>query len=123
MSSVLRPVRKRKKGRKLGPVEIIRREEYAELALDAKVELIRALVPLGLMHVEEELDHEVTALAGARYARKDASTAGRRHGSNPGDGARRGTAGRDSGAAGPRGHGPRAAVAVVSGVAWRRRGE
>ena len=84
MSSVLRPVRKRKKGRKLGPVEIIRREEYAELALDAKVELIRALVPLGLMHVEEELDHEVTALAGARYARKDASTAGRRHGSNPG---------------------------------------
>ena len=84
MRSVLRPVRKRKKGRTLGPVEVIRREEYAELELDAKVELIRSLVPLGLMHVQEVLDHEVTALAGERYARKDASTGGRRHGSNPG---------------------------------------
>ncbi len=65
-------------------VEIIRREDYAELAIDAKVELIRSLVPLGLMHVEEELDREVTALAGERYARKTASLEGRRHGSNPG---------------------------------------
>ena len=84
MSSVLRPVRKRKKGRTLGRVEIIRREDYADLELDAKVELIRSLVPLGLMHVEEVLDAEVTALAGERYARKDASMGGRRHGSNPG---------------------------------------
>ena len=36
------------------------------------------------MHVEELLDEEVTALAGGRYARKDASVGGRRHGSNPG---------------------------------------
>ena len=42
------------------------------------------MVPLGLMHVEEMLDEEVTALAGDRYARKDASIGGRRHGSNPG---------------------------------------
>ena len=84
MSSVLRPVRKRKKGRTLGPVKIIRREDYSDLELDAKVELIRSLVPLGLMHVEELLDEEVTALAGERYARKDASVGGRRHGSNPG---------------------------------------
>ena len=48
------------------------------------MELIRSLVPLGLMHVEELLDAEVTALAGERYARKDASVGGRRHGSNPG---------------------------------------
>lgn len=84
MSSVLRPVRKRKKVRKLGRVTTVRREEYAELELDPKVELIRSLVPLGLMHVEELLDEEVTALAGARYARKDESTEGRRHGHNPG---------------------------------------
>ena len=84
MSSVLRPVRTRKKGRTLGPVEIIRREDYADLELDAKVELIRSLVPLGLMYVEELLDEEVTALAGERYARKDALVGGRRHGSNPG---------------------------------------
>ena len=64
MSSVLRPVRKRKKVRTLGPVDIIRREDYADLEVDAKVELIRSLVPLGLMHVEEVLDEEVTALAG-----------------------------------------------------------
>ena len=76
MSSVLRPVRKRKKSRKLGPVDVIRREDYGDLELDAKVELIRSLVPLGLMHVEEMLDDEVTALAGARYARKDASRSG-----------------------------------------------
>ena len=74
MSSVLRPVRKRKKSRKLGPVDVIRREDYGDLELDAKVELIRSLVPLGLMHVEEMLDDEVTALAGARYAGMPART-------------------------------------------------
>ena len=84
MSSVLRPVRKRKKVRTLGPVDVIDRKEYAELDVDTKVELIRSLVPLGLLHVEELLDAEVTALAGGRYARKDASVGGRRHGSNPG---------------------------------------
>ena len=84
MSSVLRSVRKRKKGRTLGSVDIIDREEYAELEIDAKVALIRSLVPLGLMHIEELLDEEVTALAGERYARKDLSVGGRRHGSNPG---------------------------------------
>ena len=82
--SVLRAVRKRKKVRKLGRVEIMRREDYADLELDAKVELIRSLVPLGLMHVEELLDEEVMALAGERYARKAAAIGGRRHGTNPG---------------------------------------
>ena len=77
MSSVLRPVRKRKKVRTLGPVDVIDREEYAELDVDTKVELIRSLVPLGFA-CRELLDAEVTALAGARYARKDASVGGRR---------------------------------------------
>ena len=44
----------------------------------------RSLIPLGLLHIEELLDEEVTALAGERYARKDPSVGGRRHGSNPG---------------------------------------
>ena len=82
--SVLRTVRKRKKVRKLRTIDLIRREAYADLELDAKVELIRVLVPLGLLHVQELLDQEVTTLAGARYARKDESVEGRRHGSNPG---------------------------------------
>ena len=84
MSSVLRSVRKRKKGRTLGAVDVIDREEHAELEVDAKVELIRSLVPLGLMHIEELLDEEVAALAGERYARKAPSVGGRRHGSHPG---------------------------------------
>ena len=83
MSSVLRRVRKRK-ARRLGRVDVMRREDYAELDLDPKVELIRSLVPLGLMHVEELLDEEVTALAGARCARKAGAIEGRRHGHNPG---------------------------------------
>ena len=84
MSSVLRSVRKRKKGHTLAAVDVIDREEYAELEVDAKVELIRSLVPLGLMHIEELLDEEVTALAGERYARKAPSVGGHRHGSTPG---------------------------------------
>ena len=51
MSSVLRSVRKRKKGRTLGAVDVIDRAEYAELEVDAKVELTRisvfAVVPYG----------------------------------------------------------------------------
>ena len=60
----------------MGGVDVISREEYAELEVDAKVELIRSLVPLGLMHIEELLDEEVTALAGERYARKAPSVGG-----------------------------------------------
>ena len=84
MRSVLRSVRERKKVRRLGEVNVISREEYAGFDLDGKVEAIRALVPLGLLHVTEMLDEEVVALAGERYARKAASMNGRRHGSNPG---------------------------------------
>ena len=68
----------------MGAVDVIDREEYAELEVDAKVELIWSLVPLGLMHIEELLDEEVTALAGERSAGKAPSVGGRRHGSNPG---------------------------------------
>jgi putative transposase len=84
MSSVVRSVGKRKKTRVLGETPVVSREGYGELDLDSKVEMIRALVPLGLMHVEELLDEEVCELAGERYARKAAEMRGRRHGTNPG---------------------------------------
>ena len=84
MQSVLRSAQKRKKSRRLGKVDVVHREEYAEFDVDTKVEMIRALVPLGLMHLQELLDAEVTELAGARHARKHSSLPGRRHGSNPG---------------------------------------
>src|SRR3990172_4507855 len=84
MRSVLRSVKKRKKSLVLSEVEIVSGEEYSGLDVDSKVEMIRALVPLGLMHVHEVLDDEVKALAGERYARKEDLERGRRHGTNPG---------------------------------------
>jgi transposase-like protein len=81
MGSFVRRVRKRK--RCLGEVRVLRREEYEGLELNAKVEAIRSLIPLGLMHVQLLLDEEVEALAGPRYARGDGAT-GMRYGSNPG---------------------------------------
>ena len=77
------PRRARKRKQKLGEVAVVPREEYAGMGLDAKIELIRGLIPLGLMHVQELLDDEVLALAGARHARDDGGV-GTRHGSNPG---------------------------------------
>ena len=81
MGSFLRRVRKRK--RSFGEVRVLRREEYEEMDLDSKVEAIRGLIPLGLMHVQELLDQEVLALAGPRRAREDGAP-GMRYGSNPG---------------------------------------
>ena len=46
MGSLLRSVKKRKKSRRLGEVGMVRHEDYGELALDAKVEMIRSLVPV-----------------------------------------------------------------------------
>ena len=38
--------------------------------VDARTELIQALIPLGLWHLKEVLEQEVTALAGERYKRQ-----------------------------------------------------
>lgn len=75
MDSVLDAVQKRKKVMK--KVEVVRRECYEGLDLDTKVELVRSLVPLGLMYIEELLDAEVWALAGERYRRKDGGVSAR----------------------------------------------
>jgi len=57
----------------------------AELnGLDARVELIQALIPLGLEAVQELLRQEVTALAGARYQRSAGVPGYGRWGSQPG---------------------------------------
>ncbi len=55
--------------------------EFEQFEVDTKVELIRALIPLGLMAVSDMLEAEVVALAGERYSRGGEN---RRHGSNPG---------------------------------------
>jgi hypothetical protein len=76
--------RQRKKSKRLERVERVSREEFEAKALDSRVEMIRNLIPLGLIQIFEELDKEVTALCGERYERKNEEVVGRRHGSNPG---------------------------------------
>jgi len=72
----------RKSKREIGPLE-----EYAEIlqagGMDGRVELIQALIPLGLMAVEELLQGEVAELAGERYQRQG-KKAGVRWGRQPG---------------------------------------
>jgi hypothetical protein len=41
--------------------------------VDMKVELIQALIPIGLWHVKEVLEEEVRSLAGERYKRQGIS--------------------------------------------------
>jgi putative transposase len=53
-------------------------------ALDMRIELIQALIPLGLEAVSEELQNEVSRLAGPKNSRKGAKTANRRWGSQQG---------------------------------------
>ena len=46
--SLLRTAKKHKKSRRLGKPEVMAREEYGELEVDVKIEMIRSLIPLGL---------------------------------------------------------------------------
>jgi transposase-like protein len=60
--------------------KVVSRSEYGAIDVDSRLELIRTLIPLGLMKVQEELEAEVRLLAGERYARGPMV----RHGRNPG---------------------------------------
>ena len=77
-------VRERKKAKKLEEPKIIRKEEYEGLDIDTKLEMIRALIPIGIMAIYEELDKEVVKLAGTRHSRKQGKERVYRHGTNPG---------------------------------------
>lgn len=44
-------------------------QEYGQMDVDCKVALIQELIPLGLMHIKELLQEEVTRLAGEKYRR------------------------------------------------------
>jgi len=46
------------------------KEKYLTSDFQAKVEMIQALIPIGLMAVAEQLEEEVEQLAGARYSRQ-----------------------------------------------------
>ena len=64
MGSLLRTAKKHKKSRRLGEPEVMAREEYGELEVDVKIEMIRSLIPLGLMHVHELLDGRSEGVGG-----------------------------------------------------------
>ena len=57
------------KVKKARVVEVMGLEEYGVLDVDSRVTLIQELIPLGLMHIKEELQEEVAKLAGERYKR------------------------------------------------------
>ena len=84
MSSIAKPSKRSKKVKRLGPAQVLRPDQYEAFDVDSKLECIRALIPIGLMHVQEVLEEEVMTWAGARYARKTPDLPGRWHGSNPG---------------------------------------
>jgi len=83
MKSVAGQARRGKKGRVLGEPSVVSAAEFAAMELDAKAELIKALIPLGLMAVAETLEAEVTELAGERYRREGGRPGMVRYGSNP----------------------------------------
>jgi len=84
MRSMVQLVKRGKKDRRLGEPSPMGWEEIEELDVDGRVELIRALLPLGLAEVGRMLDEEVERLAGPRHGRKAEGEGRYRHGSNPG---------------------------------------
>ena len=83
MKSVAKRRGKGKKARVLGEPTRVSAEEFDAMDLDTRIELIQALIPLGLMAVAAELDAEVTALVGERYRHGGGRPGLARHGSNP----------------------------------------
>jgi len=75
-----------------GEVKVIQRGEFSPStlfekdleALDMRIELIQALIPLGLEAVAGELQTEVTRLTGKKNSRKGSKTGSRRWGSQQG---------------------------------------
>ena len=84
MAKVPHLVSKRKKTKKLGEPEIVRREGFMDCDLNGRVEMIRSLIPLGLIAIYDELDEEVARWAGEKHSRKPADQPYYRHGANRG---------------------------------------
>lgn len=83
MRSLLRSKRGRKEKIK-GEVKIPSRSEVRGMELDSKVEMIRSLIPLGLMAVSDVLEQELDKLTGTRYSRQGGEEGNVRYGKNPG---------------------------------------
>jgi transposase-like protein len=84
MTKVTEKSKKGKKQKVKGEVKVLKPEEYEGLSIDVRIETIQALIPLGLMHIEQELQKEVKRLAGERHERVEGGKENVRYGSNPG---------------------------------------
>jgi hypothetical protein len=84
MSSLTKTPKRSKKTRRLGPVRVSRPDQYEAFDVNSKLECIRALIPLGLLHLQALSEEEVCTLVGEWYARKSPALPGRRYGSNLG---------------------------------------
>jgi len=58
------------KVRKARAVEVMSLKEYGAMDMDSRMALIHELIPIGLMHIKDELQREVKQLAGERYKRE-----------------------------------------------------
>lgn len=76
MKKVLRIGAKRKS-------KATKEQEALSTDLNTKIEMIQALIPIGLMAVAQQLEEEVTQLAGERYSRQDGFPGHCRWGSQP----------------------------------------
>jgi putative transposase len=68
MKKVLQ-LRRKGKIRRAKAVEMRDLQGYGAMELDARLALIQELIPIGLMHVEDELQRDLVELAGHRYKR------------------------------------------------------
>ena len=71
MGRVPQLVQRGKKDRRMGEPTGMGWQEIEALEVDARVELIRELIPLGLAEVGRMLDEEVERLAGPRHGGRD----------------------------------------------------
>lgn len=75
MNRIFKTIRKSRE-----KIRVMTTEEYNGMSVDSRLELIQALIPLGLAAVQDELLREVKDIAGTRYSRGIHS----RYGTNPG---------------------------------------
>ena len=61
MPHLARRGKRSRKSKTLGEPDVVNHEDYEAMELDSRLELIRSLIPLGLIAVCEELEREVVS--------------------------------------------------------------
>lgn len=83
--TTLKAIYKPRRNKKcLGIVPTLSTSDYEGLDMNSKAVMIDALIPLGLMMINELIEEEITDLLGGRYNRDERPQGLARYGSNPG---------------------------------------